>query len=464
MSGTSSQPPKLTAFVVSGPALPIRPAPSARAWMDATNQHFANRCLPLLIANQAGWFVFNSRAFRVTWTGGTSQDSLRIESVGAWLPAPAVSHFGHGILTWTLPYLFRTPAGYSLLVRGPANSPKDGVYPLEGIVETDWSVATFTMNWIVTRPHHPITFEADEPICMVVPFRVGELEAFAPELSALAGDLATRDAYTEWSKSRGEFLRNLHSPGFLATHEPWQKHYFRGLLPDGVPAPEHRTKLHLRPFAGLAGQAEKPSAPAPPEPSSPPPLILEVPNFLSPEECAKLIDGFRRLNSSGARGLRRFPLRIEIPARTFKDAGESNVHDLLTRVRNHIVRLLQERYPTPTALAVDLTLLSEMSPGDSHPLHSDNERQDPAGKWIPNHTPWREFAAVVYLNTCGADYTGGELRFPPLAVEVSPRAGLLVGFPCHRAYQHEVIPVVQGLRYSLSLWTTTDSRHVERWS
>jgi hypothetical protein len=38
-----------------------------------------------------------------------------------------------------LPMLFRSPAGYNLLVPGPANYPKDGVRPLEGIVEP-WSL------------------------------------------------------------------------------------------------------------------------------------------------------------------------------------------------------------------------------------------------------------------------------------------------------------------------------------
>jgi Family of unknown function (DUF6065) len=40
-----------------------------------------------------------------------------------------VSHFGDGIRTWHLPMLFRTPPGYKLLVRGPANYPKEAVYP-----------------------------------------------------------------------------------------------------------------------------------------------------------------------------------------------------------------------------------------------------------------------------------------------------------------------------------------------
>src|ERR1700738_4738625 len=48
------------------------PAPSTRAWMDATDRHFANRCLPLLIANQAGWFLLNPYKVALTWSGGAS--------------------------------------------------------------------------------------------------------------------------------------------------------------------------------------------------------------------------------------------------------------------------------------------------------------------------------------------------------------------------------------------------------
>jgi len=31
------------------------PAPSTRVWMERSPNKFANRCLPLLIANQSGW-------------------------------------------------------------------------------------------------------------------------------------------------------------------------------------------------------------------------------------------------------------------------------------------------------------------------------------------------------------------------------------------------------------------------
>src|SRR5690606_30494589 len=46
---------KLTAHVLDGHTLDVRPAPRERTWMDATDQRYAYRCLPLDIANAHGW-------------------------------------------------------------------------------------------------------------------------------------------------------------------------------------------------------------------------------------------------------------------------------------------------------------------------------------------------------------------------------------------------------------------------
>ena len=51
--------PVLIAYRVSALSMRLVPAPRARDWMQATRDHVANRCLPLLVANQAGWFAFN---------------------------------------------------------------------------------------------------------------------------------------------------------------------------------------------------------------------------------------------------------------------------------------------------------------------------------------------------------------------------------------------------------------------
>jgi hypothetical protein len=245
---------KLIAYCLSpAPALRLVPADRHRSWMDATRQHFANRCLPLLIANQAGWFLLNSHRFRATWDGGEEIASLELEYLSGEPPYPATTHFGHGILTWHIPYLFRTPPGWNLWARGPSNWPKDGAVALEGIVESDWSVATFTMNWKLTTPGRPVIFDVDEPLCMLVPQRRGELEEFEPEIRAIESDPELNTAYREWTTSRAEFLTELKVPESEAAKRAWEKHYFQGKAPDGSAAGTHQTKLQLKGFREQEG-------------------------------------------------------------------------------------------------------------------------------------------------------------------------------------------------------------------
>jgi hypothetical protein len=223
------------------PLMPIVPASLNRDWMDRTSGRFAYRCLPLLIANQSGWMILNSSKVATHWDGSNSADGLQVSTADG----SASSHFGYGILTWTLPYLFRTPKGYNLQVRGPANYPKDGVCALEGIVESDWTEASFTMNWQITRPNTTITFERDEPICMIVPQKRGELELFSPEVCSLRSDDELNRRHTAWGKSRKRFLEAAAS---VEHTEGWQKHYFRGTTISGDPAEQHQTRLKIRAF------------------------------------------------------------------------------------------------------------------------------------------------------------------------------------------------------------------------
>lgn len=225
----------------------IIPAPAERAWINVTDQRFVRRCLPLTVANQSGWWILNPVPFQVTWMGRDRTEDLVIEAPGPARPL-ASSHFGYGIVTFSIPYLFRTPPGYGLLVRGPANLPKDGIQPLEGIVETDWIAATFTMNWRVTRPFDPIPFAVDEPICMIVPQRRGELEEFDPRVAPLDGDAELASRYGSWLTSRNDFIRDL--PHTARGAAAWQKDYFQGRDVDGTRhVDDHCVRRTLRPFA-----------------------------------------------------------------------------------------------------------------------------------------------------------------------------------------------------------------------
>lgn len=230
------------------PVLPITVAPMSRLWMDNTPMKFAYRCLPIVIANQAGWFILNSHRFRATWTGEDNLSSLSIEYFEDKTDYSPISHFGSGIITWNLPYLFRTPPNYNLLARGPANYPKDGVSPLEGIIETDWSISTFTMNWKMTCIDRPVVFEVGEPICMLVPQKRGELETFNPVLKEFTEDSEHFNEYKEWSVERTKFLDSLKTFNSSANKKLWQKDYFQGKKPNGIKFTHHQTKLFLKEF------------------------------------------------------------------------------------------------------------------------------------------------------------------------------------------------------------------------
>ncbi|MFC6064371.1 DUF6065 family protein [Streptomyces ochraceiscleroticus] len=222
------------------------PAPPARSWMRETPASFAHRCLPLVVANQAGWLILNGWTVRCRW----DTDAFDGVTVDHPTPAPlhqAVSHFGSGIVTWNLPFLFRTPPGYHLLVRGPANHVKDGAVALEGIVETDRTTSTFTMNWKLTRKDVWTVFEHGEPLCMLVPHRDGELERFRPSVLPIAADPRLAADYERWTRNRADFLRDLSRPGSAAQQAGWQQDYLRGRTAAGRPAAP-RTRRRLRRF------------------------------------------------------------------------------------------------------------------------------------------------------------------------------------------------------------------------
>jgi len=223
-------------------------APRRRDWMDATTQAFAYSCLPMVIANQHGWFLLCPCPIKLIWNGGKAVDALTIEYSPGETRRFASSHFGEGILTFQLDYIFRTPPGINLHVRGPANMPKDGVAPLEGIIETDWSESSFTMNWKVTRAHHEVVFEKNEPFAMITPVVRGELERYRPAIQPISANAQLEADFRAWSRSRGSFNADLKIQGSEAQKLRRQRHYIRGQTVTQRRAQQHQTSLDLKEF------------------------------------------------------------------------------------------------------------------------------------------------------------------------------------------------------------------------
>ena len=227
----------------------IVPASSVRDWMEATNGH-AQKCLPLLSANQMGWHILCPVDFSAIWDGGPMGPNTKILMDNPAFEKAVVSHFGVGIITFQLPYFFRTSPEIGLFARGPTNFWIDNFHALDGFIETHWSNYSFTLNWKITKPHTMIHVKKGDPICMLIPYPVRLLENVqithepfhkAPE--------ELRTTYEKWSKYRDEFNQRTNR-----TKQDWQKDYFMGRkCPFSGNGPEnkgepHRTKFHLPRF------------------------------------------------------------------------------------------------------------------------------------------------------------------------------------------------------------------------
>jgi hypothetical protein len=240
---------KIDCYKFSDTGWDIVPAPSFRSWMQETEGH-ANKCLPLLSANQMGWFILNPVDFSVIWDGGKSPLSTKIILENEEYSKIIRSHFGFGTFTFQIPYIFRTSPGIGIFARGPTNFWIENAHALDGFIETNWSNYTFTMNWKCTKPNAIANFKQGDPICMIMPYPISLLENVETTFKSFSeAPQDMQNINRQWSLYRDAFNENKNrKPG------EWQKDYFMGRKcpfsgndPKNI-GENHRTKFKLPRF------------------------------------------------------------------------------------------------------------------------------------------------------------------------------------------------------------------------
>jgi glycosyltransferase involved in cell wall biosynthesis len=181
---------KLKAYILHNHAAPIQPASHERDWVKENEAVYAN--LSLNSANAKGWNLLCPCAFEATWNGGASAEDIdiRLDEIQADAPGFVQSQLGGGLLTFHSGYQFKTEGKTALWVRGPINLPRDGLYPLERLVDTSLLPCTVSIQWQFTRANQTVRFEAGEPFCTIVPYPKGyiETEPFESEVVGIADD------------------------------------------------------------------------------------------------------------------------------------------------------------------------------------------------------------------------------------------------------------------------------------
>jgi len=158
------------------------------------------------------------------------------------------------------------------------------------------------------------------------------------------------------------------------------------------------------------------------------------------------------------------------------------IRNIIRDISNQVIQLMHQCYPLMGKnYQLDHAGLYARIAGNYCPYHADNvffecpvHGKDqgrlrticpgncPGAKFVPNHTPWREYTALIYLNDA---FTGGEIAFEDgpcnrkYKKTIPIRANLLVLAPNGPDFYHEVFPIRKGKRYSLHLWFTSDPQH-----
>ena len=222
----------------------IKPGERKRVWMDNTTDEYAYRCLPMNMSNMTGWDVQAPCDIHATWNGGNRHEDVQIHVDNSTYEGFVHSQFGYGVLTFSVGFIAKTPEGVNLWVKGIPNETRRGITALEGICETDWSPATFTMNWQFTEPNVPICFRKGDIVCRMIPYPRGYAESFTAESQFISqAEEGFKDDYLLWNRGRAKFLTKLTSPEPSEEKSTgWQKEYMRGKI-GGSRQSEHQTKV-----------------------------------------------------------------------------------------------------------------------------------------------------------------------------------------------------------------------------
>ncbi len=167
---------------------------------------------------------------------------------------------------------------------------------------------------------------------------------------------------------------------------------------------------------------------------------------------------------------------------TFSSGTSLQIRQAIMSISKDILKVMNKKYGLNIKkYHIDHCALYARIEGNHCPYHADNvyfecpiHGKDQSrlrttckgtcsgSKFVSNHTPWREYTALLYLNE---DFEGGEILFEDgpsnkIYKKIIPiKKNMLVIAPNNQNFYHEVFRIRKGKRYSLHIWYTSDPHH-----
>jgi hypothetical protein len=172
--------------------------------------------------------------------------------------------------------------------------------------------------------------------------------------------------------------------------------------------------------------------------------IYVVEDFLSEQELS-LLD--KEISEANLGGLWSSPMGNTTKVNTWEGRTYfSKNHDLILQIYNKVVDFYSENIGSIEGVDISEVFMgigpiNRTQVGGSLPAHDD--------LGPPELNAPVEYGVVLYLND---DYSGGELYYSELDLEIAPKRGMLVVHGATKQYTHGVREVTSGTRYGLTMF------------
>lgn len=201
-------------------------------------------CLPLTIGNQYGFGIKSLHTFEVMWDGGESPNAVTIKMIEEGNSGLQVvqSHFGMGLVTVQNNIVMHTPKFVNLLTMNAPNVFIDGLFNMNGVIETDNLKRDFTFNIRITRPNYRIRINKGDIISAVLPIQRYFVDSFDVKNGEDVMDKEYLDHIKQISQ---DFAEERSGPDREKPHMNGRR-YFNGEDVYGCPFHDHQKKVNKK--------------------------------------------------------------------------------------------------------------------------------------------------------------------------------------------------------------------------
>lgn len=163
-------------------------------------------CAPFFDALSSGYMIKlhcdiqverNGEEVRMTWASPIKPLSSRSEEIASHVPM--ISGFGPFTQAWEIPYGFKVPKGYSIIITNPLNRNDLHTFSTSGVMDADDYLGPGAVPFALSLNFEGI-IKAGTPILQLIPFKRDSWESKFISNPFPGGDFRARHRITGWYK------------------------------------------------------------------------------------------------------------------------------------------------------------------------------------------------------------------------------------------------------------------------